>query len=333
MQRVPNFQHTAGNHCGSTAMRDLLHHAGLPLSEAMCFGLGSGLSFHYFPDTTAGTATHFFHGRGGTLERDLCIHLALAFAQGTDDDDAHAWQAARAWVDAGTPVLLYVELRDLPYYNTRTPFPGHRVVLAGYDAERELGLLADNAFAELQPVTLAALRQARHSLSTSALFPLRNDWLVVQPTPQPTPLAEAIRIALRANARALLEPDAPLQGVAAMRWLAEDFSAWGDASDWEWCARLAYQLIEKRGTGGGMFRKMYAAYLREAEMLVPALRAARLAETLAEIADAWTGLAMILKRISEDKERAGFAEAGRALAQLGAREEDFWTTIKNLPGL
>ena len=45
-----------------------------------------------------------------------------------------------------------------------------------------------------------------------------------------------------------------------MEWLANDFETWSDAPDWDWCARFAYQVMERRGTTGGLFRKMYAQY-------------------------------------------------------------------------
>ena len=39
--------HRPGRHCGSSAIRDLLEFHGTTLTEAMCFGLGSGLGITY----------------------------------------------------------------------------------------------------------------------------------------------------------------------------------------------------------------------------------------------------------------------------------------------
>ena len=327
MKLVSGFHHTRGNHCGSTAMRDLLHCANLDLSEAMCFGLGSGLGFYYFRNIPDTGISHFFHGRTGTLERDLCRHLALDFADGLDDDPAHAWRAARASVDADVPVLLNVELSRLPYYNSRTPFPGHRIVLAGYDDARLVAFLADNAFEDLQEISFDALRDARYAPVASSLFPLRNYSLVVKSSRVHTPLADAIRIALRENARAMLDKSNPNAGIAGMQTLADDFVSWGDAPDWQFCARFGYQIVERRGTGGGAFRKMYSDYLREAEEIAPDHRAAQLPDAMMDLAEAWTAFALLLKRISDEKNRALFAEAGDALRDLATREEDFWRAI------
>ncbi len=49
---VPGFKHLPGNHCGSTALRNLLGFAGVELSEEMAFGLGAGACFYYLPSPT-----------------------------------------------------------------------------------------------------------------------------------------------------------------------------------------------------------------------------------------------------------------------------------------
>jgi Butirosin biosynthesis protein H, N-terminal len=170
MKLVSNFHHTPGIHCGSTALRDVLRHRGMDLSEAMCFGLGSGLGFYYFRNLAGGMPSHLFYGRTLTLEHDLCAHLALDFAEGVDDDADRAWQTAQEWIDRGVPLLLHVELSQLPYYNTRTPFPGHRVVLAGYDDARRVAFLADTVPGLARGFVRRTTRGARraHSADSAA---------------------------------------------------------------------------------------------------------------------------------------------------------------------
>ncbi|MBI5302158.1 MAG: BtrH N-terminal domain-containing protein [Chloroflexi bacterium] len=327
MKLISNFTHAPGVHCGSTALGDLARYQGLALSEAMCFGLGSGLGFAYFPNTRS-SPSRLFHGRTLTLEQDFCAHLGLDYETGAEKVPAMLWQIARAWVDADTPVLLAVELNQLPYYQTRTSFPGHRVVLAGYDDARATAFLADTHFPGLQPIAYDALLAALDI--RAGTFPARDTWLAIRPVRPRVPLVDATRAALRDNARAMNLDRAPHLAIMGMETLAEDFENWADAPDWEWCARFGYQIIEKRGTGGGAFRKLYAAYLREAEARDDALRAARLAETMAELADEWTAFAAVLKRVSEEKERALFADASRAIRRLALREEHFWGRVMDL---
>ncbi len=77
------------------------------------------------------------------------------------EDDGDAWAAARAEVDAGTPALLLTDIYHLDHYGNSAHFPGHAVVLAGYD--EEVAHLSDTGFEELQTTRLENLDRARHS--------------------------------------------------------------------------------------------------------------------------------------------------------------------------
>ncbi len=339
MKLASEFIHTPGVHCGTTALRDLLHHCGLDLSEAMCLGLGSGLGFYYFRNLRGDMPSHLFYGRTLTLEHDLCAHVALDFEEGADDDADRAWRAAKDWIDRGVPLLLHVELSALPYYHTRTPFPGHRVVLAGYDDARRVAFLADTQFPGLQEVSYDALRAARTAQIPP--IPLRNEWLAIRPTLRRASATDAVIAALRDNALAMDLDRAPHQAIMGMELLAEDFENWADAPDWTLCSKFGYQNVEVRGTGGGFFRKMYAQFLREVEdpakfawveTMNERLRAAQLAETMEQIADEWSAFGRLLQRIAAEQDRAAFADASRAMRRLAMREENFWGKVLDTVG-
>jgi hypothetical protein len=83
-----------------------------------------------------------------------------------------------------------------------------------------------------------------------------------------------------------------------MTWLAE-LDAWQDLDDWQWCARFTYQIIEKRGTGGGGFRLMYADFLNEAAAHLPQIAAVELDSQMRRLAAAGTELALSLRQVSE----------------------------------
>lgn len=92
---------------------------------------------------------------------------------------------------------------------------------------------------------------------------------------------------------------------------------WDNLEDWKWAARFGYQSIERRGTGGGAFRKMYALFLRDAEDLVanPGFKKTQASARMRKIAGKWTDLAMILKEISEG-DRPNFAKAVPAAHEI-----------------
>ena len=45
---APGYVHHPGLHCETTALRNVLTHAGIEMSEELLFGLGEGLGFIYW---------------------------------------------------------------------------------------------------------------------------------------------------------------------------------------------------------------------------------------------------------------------------------------------
>src|SRR6185295_8732367 len=162
MPFVDGYTHTPGHHCGSTALRNLLAFDGVEISEEMAFGLGAGPCFYYVTLEEA-SPTRWFNGRTARLEENFSELTGSALELRTfESGDDEAWEAARAEVDAGRPVLLLTDLYYLDHYGNSAHFPGHAVVLAGYD--EEFAHLSDTGFEQLQTTTrLEDLDRARHS--------------------------------------------------------------------------------------------------------------------------------------------------------------------------
>jgi Butirosin biosynthesis protein H, N-terminal/Domain of unknown function (DUF4872) len=319
---VESYRHRTGEHCASTALRNVLAHGGTDFSEAMVFGLASGLGFFYFKNDAV-SPTRMFHGRSWQFEENLAANTGIALALREEPDDARAEALLRDRLDAGAPVLLATDTFYMGYHHTTSHFPGHTCVAVGYDAERDAVWIADRKFPELQVLSFAELRRARNAPD----YPIRcaNRWGDCSDARLPRPLEAAVASALRRSAVEMLESTFGEQpaGVAAMRELAADFPSWGAAHDWSWAARFGYQIIIKRGAAGSFFRSLYADFLRESAAALPQL--GPLAARMDEIADRWRALAAPLELQSEREtcELALFAEAGRRLAELAELEGAF----------
>jgi hypothetical protein len=309
---VPGFVHVPGNHCGSTALRNLLAFGGVEMSEEMAFGLGAGACFYYVA-LDEQSPSRFTNGRTSRLEEEFTDLTGSGVRLQRFAEPGEAWEAARSSVDAGRPALLLTDLYYLDHYGRSAHFPGHAVVLAGYDDE--VAYLSDTAFPELQQTTIDSLAQARHG--DHPVFPLEGHMLTLGEI-----TAAAPRAIERAALRMIEPPLGDFEGLPALRRLAAEVGDWPAAvEDWQWCARFNYQAIERRGTGGGNFRLMYSRFLSEvgsAEAPVAALAAER-----------WTELAAALRAASEadDAEpRLWGAVSDRAAAVLEA-EERLWPAL------
>lgn len=315
---VPGFRHTPGNHCGSTALRNMLAFHGTAVSEEMAFGLGAGACFFYV--TIDGQSpSRFTNGRSQQLERDFLELTGTPFRMREEPDPERSWAMARNVVDSGRPALLLTDLYHLDHYGKSAHFPGHAVVLAGYDAEQ--AYLSDTGFEELQTTTLENLALARHS--GNPIFPLAGHMVDLPPGEEIGDLSGAIDDAIARSAREMLEPThGDFQGMPALERFALEVGSWPEvASDWQWCARFLFQVIERRGTGGGNFRAMYSRFLGEAGREGAALAA--------EAAGQWTQLAEAARSAGEsDEPQPGeWSELRRRAEGVRDLERAFWTTL------
>jgi uncharacterized protein DUF4872 len=122
-------------------------------------------------------------------------------------------------------------------------------------------------------------------------------------------LRSAAKTAIGRAAKEMIEPSfGEFAGLPALRRLTDEAERWPqEAEDWQWCARFAYQVVERRGTGGGNFRLMYSRFLDEAGF-------GEGSELAAHAAADWTAL----------------ADAFRAASELDEPEPDHWHGIGEL---
>jgi hypothetical protein len=314
---VPGYSHRPGNHCGSTALRNLVAFHGVEISEEMALGLGAGVSFYVVP-MDGQSPSRFTNGRVANLEEQFLELTGLNLQFKTFPDPESSWEAARASVDAGWPALLLSDIYYLDHYGSSAHFPGHAVVLAGYDDEH--AYLSDTAFTELQQTRLENLAQARHG--THPVLPLNGQMLVVGDA-ELGDLRAAAPAAIARNAHQMLEPAlGEYEGLPGLRRFADEVGQWPEVlPDWQWCARFCYQVIERRGTGGGNFRLMYSRFLAECGR--------EEADIAADAAALWTELAGTLLKASESDQpdRALWAQVGRQAQRILETEERLWPAL------
>jgi hypothetical protein len=316
---VPGYTHVPGQHCGSTALRNLLGFHGVELSEEMAFGLGAGACFYYVTLEDA-SPSRWFNGRTARLEENFGELTGAALRMQTfEEGGGEAWEAARGAVDEGRPVLILTDLYYLDHYGDSAHFPGHAVVLAGYD--EEVAHLSDTGFEELQTTRLENLDHARHSKHPA--YPLSGHMFTATGGISAEQLRAAVPAAIERAAKGMLEPEfRPFSGLDAVRRLAEEAGSWPEvAEDWRWCARFGYQVIERRGTGGGAFRLMYSRFLEEAGRSEAPL-AADAAARWTELADAFHAASE-----SEEPEAAIWKQVGAAAREVAAAEDRLWTSL------
>jgi len=294
--RVAGYPHRKAVHCGSGTLVSALAHRGLFLSEPMAFGLGAGLGFALHEGEPPQQASRFFVGRSPSFEEDLCASVGAELSVEQYDRPAAAWARCCELIGQGKPALVYTDLFELPYMGARNHWYGHLVAVIGHHGDE--AEIADNERPEPVRVPIAALQRA---MGGPAPVPLPGISVLSLGEVDPSAPKRA-REAVLLQAVRLTDEAAPRTGVPGLRALAEELPDWEEQSDADRCFRLAAQVIEQRGTGGGLFRRMYTQFLEEAGL--PELSA-----LCARSADAFSALS---QRLLPERARA-CAEAEEAL--------------------
>lgn len=315
----PRAAHLPGSIPATTALRTLLAAAGVrdpatgaPFSEAMLFGIAGGIgigvfAFHYARE---GFASFFLAGRHrwqddlGYLTR-ACDRLGV---QATVVEHGGAKAAAAALRDAlagGRPVVAWVDAASLPHRAMPEAWQGgsyHVVTVHGIDEAAGIawiGDLADDPIA----VPLADLAAARARIKQQ-----KHRLLFLEPSsepPPPTDLTAPLRDGLRACFDGLLGADGigNARGnfsLSALDTLARRMEG-GGKEGWAtvfprgprlWTALTSlHDFVEHYGTGGGLSRPIFAAFLAEAAERLDDPRLADLGRRYEGLGAAWSALA------------------------------------------
>ncbi|MCE5290478.1 MAG: BtrH N-terminal domain-containing protein [Nocardiaceae bacterium] len=330
------YRHEFAGHCGSGALRDLTEWAGIrfddrPPDEGLVFALGGALGFSYMRSSTLPSPIYLV-GRSTDLEDEYLRRIGARFeARATDDADL-GWKWVTEQLDAGTPVMVWADIAELPYLRARLSMSRHDVVIVGYDDVREVAYVVDNDRDEVQAVPYRNLRRARASTG----FPIatkHTTYIVEWPTSVPD-LRLACGSAFLRSADVMdgARPGPPIAdmhsceveatGLAGVAAFAADMKEWpllfdDDALETTLFALSAF--IQKAGTGGGLFRTLQAQGCRtiaESFDYEPARRVEQAAMTVSRL---WTAVAGIAYD-PQTAPRRKAADAATLAAQLPAAE-------------
>lgn len=315
---IESYRFQTGEHCGSQSMRDLLRfYCHLDLPEEVVFGLGSGVDCIFVANERFQPALVLF-GRTITMETDLAGALGVDYRESIEMDDDKAWELVRQEVKEGRPTMLSGDVLYLDYRKFKVHFPSHRFVLVGYDDETQGALIADRIAPEIQVASYGAVARSRNPPEGMSTY---NLWGKFHDTKVGHSLEEACAVAIRRNAERMLGRDRSqldllsalggaermvvstgLEGLAAF---SASVGGWHEREDAGFLASYASQAIEKFGTGGGNFRKLYSGFLRWARGRRPDLVPEDVPALCDRSAACWTDVAGALEKASKDPADGG----------------------------
>jgi hypothetical protein len=127
----------------------------------------------------------------------------------------------------------------------------------------------------------------------------------------------------RASAEGPALPDPTMrvsQGLAGLDAFAKQLEDWPHREDCEGLASYTSQCLEKWGNGGGNFRNLYAAFLREARELAPNLVDAKAPTLASRASEQWTILSSHLWELGQTRSADALAGCRHTLDGLRGLE-------------
>jgi hypothetical protein len=322
-----SFVHAHASHCESGVMSSLLRHHGLPISEAMAFGLASALSFAYLPFIRInGLPLVSYRMPPRAIIKGLARTLGLDIRFETFRSPSAGMERLDALLASGTLVGLQTSVFWLPYFppDLRFHFNAHNVLV--YGRERDDYLVSDPVGETTVRCARADLERAR--FAKGVLAPKGLLYFMTRTPPAPD-WAGLGRRALARTARIMLAP-LPLVGVLGMRMLARQIERLPLADGGEF-ARLyignIVRMQEEIGTGGGGFRFLYASFLQELAAKTGYTVLEGLAARLVEIGDRWREFALAAARMIRGRDALSPPALAARLRALAADEKLFFQSL------
>jgi len=304
-ETLPQYHHFPGNIPATTALRDLLAHAGVraphtkaPFSEAMVFGLAGGIgagmfAFHYAKENFS---SFFVAGRHSWYDHTAWVlaavqRMGLTAVVRESSGVKPAEKHLRALLEGGRPVMAWLDASSLPISGGMYSVTSVHAI----DDGAGTALLGDLAEA-LVPVPLTELAAARAKTKKD-----KNRLLALDPA-KPTPdLAKLVRGGIAACAESLVKGRMKNFTLAAFATWADRLDGSKAADAWEKIFPLGpllytglksiTEFVEYYGTGGGLCRPIFAEFLEEAGAALGDRGLAALSERYAELGRGWSELA------------------------------------------
>ena len=327
------FPHRQTAHCESGVIANLLTYYGLPVSEAMAFGIGGGLFFGYLPFIRInGLPLTTFRTTPGSIFNRVTKRLGIGVARSTYKDPDRAMAELDRYLAQGVPVGMQTGVYWLPYFPPalRFHFNAHNLVVYGKRGDDYL--ISDPVLSE--PVVCAAADLARARFAQGALAP-KGKMYCITTVPKELDLAPAIRQGIREVCRYMLSVPFPLIGIRGIRYLANQVERWpaklGERQAILYLGNLI-RMQEEIGTGGAGFRFIFAAFLQEAADVLGNSRFLELSQRMTAIGDIWREFAVAGARHCKGRAGQGeeFADLARILRRCAEQEDSLLRELSSL---
>jgi hypothetical protein len=306
-------------------MSSLVRYHGLPMSEAMAFGLASGLLFAYLPFMRINglpLVAYRIPPRGIIKRLNKDLGFGMRFE--TFREPAEGTRRLNQLLDEGKLVGLQSSVFWLPYFppDLRFHFNAHNLLVYGREGDEYL--ISDPVVETVVRCARADLEKARFA---KGLLAPRGLLYYATARPAAPDWAKLGKRALKRVTNTMLRTPLPFVGVRGIRLLARQVERLADDAHARMYAGNIVRMQEEIGTGGAGFRFLYASFLQELAERTGYRPLEGLATQLVEVGDRWREFALAAARMIRGRDRFDGGTLAGHLRALAEDEKKFFSEL------
>lgn len=325
------FQHKSQAHCESGVTSNLLKHYGLPISEPMAFGIGSGIFFGHLPfvkvNGVPGTTYRIYPSQ---IFKNVCKRLHITFESKKFSNAKDAMAALRKNIDKQIPTDCQVSVYFLPFLPEvfRFHFNAHNLIVYGYDSDQYM--ISDPVMEDVTQIHETDFAKARFAKG----YPEpKGRMYYITKVPDIIDIPNAVIKGIKQTCFYMTSPPVPWFGVNAIQFLAKKLKKYPEKLTARQCTLYLGNLVrmqEEIGTGGAGFRYLYAAFLQEASTLPSFEFLADFSKQMTAIGDEWRTFAYNTARICKERttQKIGYDALSHLLMNIYTKEKLFFEQLR-----
>ena len=325
------YNHKMAAHCESGTITSLLNNRGLEITEALVFGISSGIFFGYFHKMKSFTfPTFIVRNKPGQMRTNLSKRLGIKFHTKKFRRPDEGQTVLDQLLEKNIPVAVQVDFFYMDYIPSweRVHINVHFIVIVGKKGSKYI--VSDSYFPQLVELESESLRKAR--FAGGSMSP-KGFLFYPEFIPDKIDYQKAIIKGIKKSCFNMLKIPMPFLGVKGIRMMARKIVDWPSfARDTEHLSHEIMKiniLLEDQGTGGAGFRFMYATFLQQAADLIKRPELNDFSARMMEIGDGWREISLFSARIGKNRDlgQGKLLELGEMLKQRATAEDKFFIQL------
>lgn len=327
---MKEFSHKHSAHCESGVTSLLFKHKGLDISEAMAFGLGSGLAFAYLPIVKlSGMPLIAYRSMPKSIIKTVTKRLGVKLKSQTFSKQQKAEEMLDKLLDEGKYVGLQTSVYYLPYFpkDMRFHFNAHNLIV--YGKENDEYLVSDPVFeytVRIKRVDLLKARFAKGALAPKGLL------YYLDSEPREIDYEKSIKASIRATIKSM-NPPIFFVGIKGIHYLAKQIRNIPKKykSDMRYPRLYLGHIVrmqEEIGTGGAGFRYMYASFLQEASQYTHKDLLIESSQMMTAVGDQWRLFAQETALMCKERKELNFEKLANMLDSIAEQEKRVYDKLK-----